>query len=320
MPKLSVCVPTYNRSKYLAECLESIISSAKGFEDAVEIIVSDNCSEDDTPAVMARFCEAYPWIRYHRNNENIGGERNFRVLVEMASADHIWIFCDDDKMTPEAIPSVLSQIEAGYDLIVCNFSVWSQDFSVRRKPWRFSPSKGMTFDNPNDLMKSFGVHLGYAPLTVSRRPRFLELPVAEYEQFVCYGFPHMYALYYGMHPDGRAVYIPEPLFCNRADNWGSFDWYKVFVTGSSLIFQALLKKGYTPDAVLAGKHEVIRDFVIRDILVRKRDGKSVKGLFTIMYPHYNRNWLFWLGCVPALLAPRSLVRVAYKSVKRLHKA
>lgn len=309
MPKLSVCVPTYNRSEYLAECLESIISSAKGFEDRVEIVVSDNASEDDTPAVMAKFCKAHPWIRYHRNDENIGGERNFRRAVELATADHIWIFCDDDKMTPEAIPSVLSRIEAGCDLIVCNYSVWSKDFSVMKKPWRFRPSETAHFDDPNDLLKSFGVHLGYLPLTISRRSRFLALPVAEYERFVCYGFPHMYALYYGMYPDGRSVYIPEPLFCNRVDNWGNFDWYKVFVIGSSLIFENLRARGYSADAARLAKRGVIRDFVIRDLLVRKRDGASTRGLFGIMYPHYKKEPLFWIGCIPALLAPRSLVRM-----------
>ena len=51
-PLLSICIPTYNRSKSLRICLLSILSQTKGYEEDVEVVVSDNCSDDDTMQVV----------------------------------------------------------------------------------------------------------------------------------------------------------------------------------------------------------------------------------------------------------------------------
>ena len=42
-PKISVCIPVYNREKYIAQCIESV--PAQDYEN-IEIIISDNCSTD----------------------------------------------------------------------------------------------------------------------------------------------------------------------------------------------------------------------------------------------------------------------------------
>lgn len=69
-PILSICIPTYNRSRQLTQALESIVHQ-EGFEE-IEVVISDNCSTDETEAVGLRYRELYPNIRYYRNDENIG--------------------------------------------------------------------------------------------------------------------------------------------------------------------------------------------------------------------------------------------------------
>jgi abequosyltransferase len=46
-PLLSICIPTYNRSQYLKQALETYVSNA-AFDDEVEIVISDNASTDNT--------------------------------------------------------------------------------------------------------------------------------------------------------------------------------------------------------------------------------------------------------------------------------
>ena len=52
-PLLSICIPTYNRSGYLEQCLESIVHQERF--DEIEVIISDNCSTDDTEAVCKKY-------------------------------------------------------------------------------------------------------------------------------------------------------------------------------------------------------------------------------------------------------------------------
>ena len=72
---LSICIPTYNRAVCLQECLESILLSAKGFEDKIEINILDNASRDNTEEVVRKYQTRYNFINYKINtaspNENI---------------------------------------------------------------------------------------------------------------------------------------------------------------------------------------------------------------------------------------------------------
>src|SRR5437870_9918513 len=91
MSKISVCVPTYNRAPLLRECLASLVRQT--YRD-IEIIVSDNCSTDDTPAVMAECTD--PRLRYYRNDTNIGPYPNLNRCLELAKGDYVCILHDDD--------------------------------------------------------------------------------------------------------------------------------------------------------------------------------------------------------------------------------
>lgn len=58
-PLLSICIPTYNRSQYLKETIDSIIGQEEFKSENVEIVISDNCSTDDTEIVCKKYIEQY---------------------------------------------------------------------------------------------------------------------------------------------------------------------------------------------------------------------------------------------------------------------
>ncbi|MBY0499343.1 MAG: glycosyltransferase family 2 protein [Nitrosomonas sp.] len=312
---LSICIPTYNRSKCLGECLSSIFASVVGHESEVEIIISDNASTDDTQNVIRAFHEMHPWIRCHRNEQNIGAERNFYLLATLAQGENIWIFGDDDKMEASAIPIVLDNIRAGYGLTICNYSLWDSRFVVQKKKFGLPGKRDQAFVDMNDLMKCFGLHLGYISAVIIKRSLFFKLPPDEYESLVEYGFSFLYAVYTGVVKGACKVsYIVEPLICNRGGNSGGYDWYKYFVTGSSLVFDRSLSNGYTQSAVLAAKHQVLRDFVIPNFVSMRllENGSERKKVTGLLFRHYNKNWLFWVVCAPVLIVPSFVLHLAKK--------
>lgn len=315
--RLSICIPTYNRSGCLRECLASVVSSAEGYQEQIEILVSDNASADETMSVVSEYQNTYPWIRYHRNDENIGGERNFYAAAGMASGEYVWIFGDDDKMTGDAIGVVIDRIESGYNLIITNYSIWLKDFSSVIKHRGLPFGKDEVFDNPNEFMKRFGLHIGYITSVITKKSVFLSLPPDEYEPYIEYGYPQVFSVYAGIAQNCRATYISTPLVCSRSENSSDYDKYKYFAVGSTLVFKALLKKGYSQSAVYYAKHQVLKDLLILDIITRKLDGRSVRGIFGLMLPLYKKNGLFWYGAVPALCAPRFFVHIARKFVRAM---
>lgn len=112
-PLLSIGVPTFNRAHLLQHLLRSLAReyARLAVPEQVEVIISDNCSEDDTKAVVASFQSELP-IRYHRNDRNIGPAANVVQIPTLASGKYCWIFGDDDLLVPGALAQVLQLLQA----------------------------------------------------------------------------------------------------------------------------------------------------------------------------------------------------------------
>lgn len=82
MPILSICIPTYNRARYLKKSLNSIVEQEIFQKTSdVEIIISDNCSTDNTRQVVERFVEQYgDKVKYFCNEKNLN-DKNIELSL-----------------------------------------------------------------------------------------------------------------------------------------------------------------------------------------------------------------------------------------------
>lgn len=105
-PLLSMCIPTYNGGDKLEICLDKLFTSIAGNMD-VEVIVSDNCSTDNTQEIIEKY-KANSCFRYYRNDTNIGFNGNLLLLIEKyAQGKYCWVIGDDDFLDFDAISIVL---------------------------------------------------------------------------------------------------------------------------------------------------------------------------------------------------------------------
>ena len=61
----AVCIGTYNQAQYLRGSIESALAQVYPIE---EIWIADDCSTDDTQAIVQEYCERYPNVHYHRHD------------------------------------------------------------------------------------------------------------------------------------------------------------------------------------------------------------------------------------------------------------
>lgn len=111
MALMTIAIPTYNRAPLLDYCLLQISRQMEGIIDKIELIVSDNYSSDETPAVVERYHREGMKLRYIRNSENVGADRNIAQCFKEASSRFVLIMGDDDFFLPGAIRKLLSVIE-----------------------------------------------------------------------------------------------------------------------------------------------------------------------------------------------------------------
>jgi len=108
--KLSICIPTYNRSGSLTNCLNSIAIAAKDHVGRFEICVSDNGSDDDTRSAVEKAPLSLV-INYNKNSKNLGIPRNFLHVVSMAKGEFVWLIGDDDLLLPDAFDRLLPLLD-----------------------------------------------------------------------------------------------------------------------------------------------------------------------------------------------------------------
>lgn len=99
MPKVSVCVVTYNQEKYIRQCLQSIVDQDTDFD--FEVIVGDDCSTDGTRAIVSEFAERYAGIvkpLFHERN--LGAGANYKVTHDHATGEYIAHVDGDDYCLP----------------------------------------------------------------------------------------------------------------------------------------------------------------------------------------------------------------------------
>ena len=113
MPRISVCIPTFNYGRYLRDAVESVLAQTRG---DLELVVVDNCSTDDTPQIVQEFMARDRRVRYVRNDVNVGPQRNLSRCIEVAEGEIVNVLCADDVLEPTAIEKLARPLEERPDL------------------------------------------------------------------------------------------------------------------------------------------------------------------------------------------------------------
>jgi abequosyltransferase len=123
---LTIAIPTFERAAELDRQLAWLARAVEGHEDAVELVVSDNCSSDATAEVVARWQRTLgpDLLQARRQPENVGAIRNIRDCLVRARQPHVWVVGDDDHLQPTAVTAVLARLRAHPEvgLLTLNFS------------------------------------------------------------------------------------------------------------------------------------------------------------------------------------------------------
>jgi abequosyltransferase len=233
--KLSICIPTLNRGRYIGQTLESIVAQA---DANIEVVIVDGGSTDNTEGVVRRFQAQLQSIRYIKRNisnskpSNEGFDRDCNYAVEQATGDYCWIMTDDDLLEPGAVRVILAEIEKRqFGLIVASVSVRDRELSevlVEKRP-EFLADKIYTRDDWQTFAVDSCNHLSFVGAVIIRRDVWLS---REREKYFGSGYIHVGTIF-EKPMDDPVLLIAAPLVVIRFGNaqWtgrafkiNMFDW------------------------------------------------------------------------------------------------
>ncbi len=299
---LSLCFPTYNRGALMAQQLERLNSMAPALLKQMEIIVSDNCSTDDTEKIVKGYIEGGLPCSYYKNSSNLGMDGNFVACFKRATGKYVWLLGDDDTIIESSLEKLLSFLSEGdYGLVhiyqkadkpVSEFDISTDDDWYCRKISYFS-----TFISSNIVQTKY-------------------VPDIDFEKYMGTWFTLMPLYIRSLHCEEKNAIVYYDVFEPYKDSKrnGGYNFFKVFVQNYLNIWKEAENLHYiNHDTYKYIKRDVyvgkIDSGIKNYLILKKKSNFTFDGAWIILFRYY--------GLCP--YAYSSIIKSAWRGLtKRLH--
>ena len=145
----SIIIPTFNRVDLLRQALASALNQT-GFDD-FEVLVSDDCSED----------EAWSWLqsvqcarlRIRRNDRSLGMSRNWKNAIESSRGRFIYMLQDDDWALPDLLSTSASLFDRYEGAELVCFATCLMDHGGQNHEVYWRPEREILLPAPQALLQ-----------------------------------------------------------------------------------------------------------------------------------------------------------------------
>lgn len=108
LPLVSIGLFAYNEARFLRSTLESLLAQDYA---GIEILISDNCSTDDTEAICREYAQRSSRIHYHRQPHNVGAAANSIHVLERARGKYFMWASGHDLWSPSLVSTCIDLLE-----------------------------------------------------------------------------------------------------------------------------------------------------------------------------------------------------------------
>lgn len=310
--KLSICIPTYNREKYLTRTLHSIASQ---LTPEVEVVIADNASIDKTEEVIKELESNFPHLTYYRWAENMGADKNFLKVIDLAQGEYCWFLGSDDKIEDGCIALIIDKINQHHGLAGISVNVQAYDPELLRSIHAIPPTSfcsDVVFKEADKCFSILGLYFGYiSAQIVNRKDWNLALKCANSEPYQN-AYVHVYVIAKMLRHNPHWLYCAHKCVGWRSGNdsflkEGRLRRLEIDVVGyekiggdifgrNSKTYHALMQNlstGHVRSALLQAR--------------TKEEGPIFYWRAAIMtIPKYWKYPNFWLKTAPFLMMPRFL--------------
>jgi abequosyltransferase len=308
-PVLTVAIPTWQRARFLALTLKQlqheISALPAGTASHVEVLVSDNGSLDETPAVVAQAQLAGLVVRYVRNVENIGSDANIAQCFNLAAGRYVLILGDDDLFVDGALGELLTELAKQEWGVVCMRPYgFEKDFRREHPGGR---GRNIDFERVDSFLSAIGPLLTLISSCVVNKGLLQGVDATEF----CGSNLVQVHLVVRAILQGRAnLLMDRYLIACQRNNSGGYDFSQVFVLNLGQVLDTYRAAGLTDLAIRRFETRMMFSYypfyLFRQRFARAGDKKATAQRFA---QRLGDRWVYRFWLAPILSLPRPLALV-----------
>jgi len=323
---LSIAIPTYNRSEKLLLTLNNIVNQAKKIEvDKFEVIVSDNCSSDNTAIVLDEWIASNDGIscKFNTNESNLGYDGNCQRAIELSSGKYVWLMADDDLLLDGGLNKVFTSLNVDQEFTFC-FINYGVDVSgkILSSGCSVSSTEVLTSD---DMIIKTNLAFSFVSSCIFNKSVWGKLNTSDYHDTAWY---QLYAARDSIIR-GNSLLIGEQLIHQfgldiherRREKNNSRTKGLEFYIGAHLRFLSLSSSmqqfGYSEIASnhvkQLGWNDNLRQIIYYKITRDSYDYLEIWRIIFDMRRYFHFKPTFFLLHIPMLLLPSSIVSMIYEA-------
>ena len=302
---LTIAIPTYNRAAYLDLCLANIFVQIAGFEEEVEVYISDNCSPDGTGAVVAKYQERGCRLTYSRNPRNIGSTANFIKCFTAASGKYALIFSDDDILVDGALAKIMALLRGGTYGVVALSAYGFKDAYIPRS---VTDCRALVYKDCREFFDRTHVFMTYVSGNIINKELVpADIPL---DLFAKTNLSQLTWLIPTALAAPVNVYLTGNLVAGKENNSGGYRLCSVFGDTIEEIFKYFIARGADPACFEAVRSKMLTDFFPGNLVAARSNGRfEEEDSFKTLKPIYGGDLRFWLFVVPVIKLPLPLAKV-----------
>ncbi|GAB4300408.1 MAG: hypothetical protein Fur0025_40050 [Oscillatoriaceae cyanobacterium] len=231
---LSICIPTFNRSECLLKNLTRLLPE---ITTDMEIVISDNNSDDNTPYVVDKFIRDNSQecsIRFMRQKENVGFDKNVAAVVDYARGKYCWLLGDDDYLKKGCIQQIINLIKSNnLTFIMTNYS-WMVSTNGTLSPPQINGhnqpalffdnfSKFFFYSSKNSYFYYLGMNILFMSTCIVKKNIWLE-SFTEVKDYLGIHCIHVFTIINMLMKEPAICFVTDPLIegtlSNRRVGWG----------------------------------------------------------------------------------------------------
>lgn len=300
---LSIAIPTYNRADFLKINLDHLVKEMRGIApDRVEIIVSDNGSNDHTPQVVEAAIQDGLPVRYIRNPQDIGSDANIAQCFNEAKGKYVQIMGDDDLYLEGKLADLLDILQANDYGVVCMKSYGYEKDYVQEFPG--GGGEVIDYSDAGSFLYKIGALISFISACIINK----EVQAStDANQFCGTNLVQVNLVIQAIISKPRNAFVARYMLACKRNNSGGYDFSEVFVERIFRILDSFQPKGLTEDAIKAfGKKMLISYYPFNLLRQRLSRAGDLTAAYRRFHDRFGSSLLFYIWVAPILKLPRPL--------------
>lgn len=193
---LSVLIPAYNASKFIEECLNSIISQSY---KNIEVIIVNDGSTDNTADILDSYAKNDNRVKViSQKNGGVSSARN--TALQQASGEFVTFADADDTLPENAFKTMVEMMEDDIDMIVFSHN----EIRLHSKPKHEISNEFKNKDDINERFIEFDNVMWWPWAKIFRRSIIAENNLG-YDTSMTFGEDHIFNLLFAKYIKGRVL-------------------------------------------------------------------------------------------------------------------